>query len=106
MFSSRFRSSLNGSVIFELKLNEDDVLDQMFKEIEDPYEVLEQMSKKPPEEVKHPCPGLSFIEYRQQLTRLCEGIYKKIIRTGTGSVIDLERMSVTYPIPFCLSPNE
>ena len=59
-----------------------------------------------PEEFKNPCSRLMYIQYRDNLTRMNDKVYKKVIKPGSGSDVDYERSKVTYDYAFFTELSE
>lgn len=64
-------------------------------------EVLERVLESPFNRVKegsrNPCPeGSTFCNFRQELSKVNDEVYKRVIKQGLGAEVDLERSKVTY----------
>lgn len=60
-------------------------------------ELMDRFYNIVPQEIKNPCPPeKSFSEFRDEMTRVNEKVYKKIVKQGEGAEVDLERMTVSY----------
>jgi FKBP-type peptidyl-prolyl cis-trans isomerase len=93
-----FRNSTEGSIVFQLKKEE--IVEEQNKLIDDyERELMERFYNIVPQEIKNPCPvEVSFLEFRSefQMKKINEKIYKKVIKQGEGSELDMERTKVSY----------
>ena len=59
------------------------------------------------QEIKNPCPDNSnYAQFRNEMVKLNDQIYKKIIQLGKEDEIDLERTAVTYEYAMFLEGQE
>lgn len=67
----------------------------LFEEFES--ELLDISFPDIPKELENPCaPETEYLKFREQMVKMNEKIYKKIIKPGSGEAIDFERLKVTY----------
>lgn len=89
------RSSTNNEIVFELNQTKDDDDDKLLDDYEN--ELFDARYPGEPQEFPNPCPPrLPYMEFRKQLTRMNDKVYKQIIKAGSGSDVDFERLKVTY----------
>lgn len=89
------RNSTDGSIVFQLKENE--INEDENKLIEDyEKELIERFYDCVPLEIKNPCTGKTLQEFRNEMTKISDKIYKKTIKNGEGCDVDLERTTVLY----------
>lgn len=102
--SFNFREGISEDTIFELNQYEvtdnerevDCLVEELLNKKYDKLDVLKY---------KNPC-STSFDEFRKEMDKISELIYKKVIKNGEGELIDLESCKVTYEYSFYLEDED